>query len=1192
MLTFVLIRDYEIIKIEIVYGTGDENMSLQFILGRSGSGKSHSVFQDIQQKLADDPTGSPIIYLVPDQMTFQSEYKLASTPGLNGMMRAQVYSFSRLAWRVLGETGGMTRLHITSSGVRMMLRKIIENKKEELKIFKKASEQNGFYELLEVMMTELKRYCVSSEHLSYNAETLISLGQKANNKKVLMDKLSDLSVISGALEKALAGKYLDSEDYLRLLQEKTAYSEMIKNCEIYIDGFHSFTPQELEVTAALMQHAKKVTIALTMDPSQENGSDPHELDLFYITKRTSQMLTQKAQELGVELVEPILRYETPKFRSQSISHIEKHYDTRPAISIEETDGIHVGAGVNLRSEVEGAARKIIELVRDQGYRYRDIAVTVRHSGSYQPLIETVFADYDIPVFLDQKKSMLHHPLIELIRSSLDIVLKNWRYEAVFRAVKTELLYPADEISKTTSEIRRGMDELENYVLALGIQGNRWIDSKPWKYKRFRGFEAEDFGKTTRDDEKEQLFNDLREMIVSPLKRLSRRLTSSKTVTDYCSALYTFLEELSIPIKLEKMRFKAESAGKLRAAREHGQVWNAVLNLLDEMVELTGGEELSKDTWLQMLDTGLESMKFALVPPSLDQVLAGTLERSRFTDVKVNFILGVNDGIIPAKPKDDGLLSEDERDALSKNGVELAPSSRRKLLDEQFMIYLALTNASDLLFVSYALADEEGKTLQPSMVIGRLHDLFPKLKEELYQNEPSIEGSMDFVQHPLKSVSYLSAQLREWKKGYPVSPVWWDVYNWSITNPKYRPYAAKSISSLFYLNREANLSEEVSRELYGETILTSISRMELFQSCPFSQFASYGLKLKERQMYKLEAPDIGQLFHAALKQMNDALLQRRVSWSDLSKGDCYRMAGDIVDLLAPQLQHEILLSSNRHLYIKKKLKEVVGKASHVLSEHAKASGFTPAGLELAFGTGGTLPPLMYKLPNGTSMEVVGRIDRVDTAESSNGLLMRIIDYKSSSTGLSLSELYHGIALQMLTYLDVAVTHSQKWLGKESIPAGVLYFHVHNPLLNKKKLLSVEEIEQEILKKFKMKGLVLAEEEAVNLMDSTMEKRSNIIPVALTAKGFHKTQSSVATSPHFQTMRNHVRKKALDSGAGITNGVIDISPYEMSKKTPCTYCSYKPVCQFDQTLEENQYRQLRSEKDEIILEKMMQEGGDLL
>ncbi len=1164
-------------------------MSLQFILGRSGCGKSHSVFKEIQRELTERPSGNPIIYLVPDQMTFQSEYKLASTPELSGMMRAQVFSFSRLAWRILGETGGLTRMHITSTGIRMMLRKIVEHKKEDLKIFRKASEQSGFYELLELMTTELKRYCVSAEDLSWNAETLLSLGQKENNKKVLQDKLSDLSVISSSLDEALIGKYVDSEDYLRLLQAKIPLSESINESEIYIDGFHSFTPQELEVIAGLLAHAKKVTIALTVDESFTTGSEPHELDLFYMTKKTAQTLTAQAKELGVFVEEPIYLHEKPKFNSSAIAHIEEQYDRRPAIPSSKHEGVGVAAAVNVRSEVEGAARKIAELVRDHGYRYRDIAVTVRNAGSYQTLIETVFTDYEIPVFLDQKKSMLHHPLIELIRSSLDIVLKNWRYEAVFRAVKTDMLYPLDEIRKTTSEMRRCMDELENYVLALGIQGRRWTDPKPWKYKRFRGFEAEDFGKTTRDDEKEQLINDMRDMIVSPLSRLSKNLSNSKSIIQYCKSLYQYLEDLNVPMKLERLRLHAESAGKLRSASEHGQVWNAVLGLLDEMVELTGEEELSKETWMQMLETGLESLKFALVPPSLDQVLVGTMERSRFTDVKVNFVLGVNDGIIPLKPKDDGLLSEDEREALDRNGVVLAPTARRKLLDEQFMIYLALTNASDHLFVSYALADEEGKTMQPSMVIQRLHDLFPDLKEELYQNEPALQNDLDFVQHPIKSVSFLSTQLREWKKGYPISSVWWDVYNWVVRDKDYDFYAKRALSSLFYFNREAPLSSSVSRDLYGDKILTSISRMELFQSCPFSQFMSYGLKLKERQMYRLEAPDIGQLFHAALKQMNDSLQQRSVAWSDLSKGDCYRLAGDIVELLAPQLQHEILLSSNRHLYIKKKLKEVVGKASHILSQHAKASGFTPAGLELAFASGATLPPLTYKLPNGTTMEVIGRIDRVDTAKSSKGLLMRVIDYKSSSTGLNLAELYHGIALQMLTYLDVAVTHSESWLGEKSVPAGVLYFHVHNPLLSQKKLLSVEEIEKEVLKKFKMKGLVLAEEEAVQLMDSTMDKRSSIIPVALTQKGFHKSHSSIASSEQFNTMRNHARKMAVTSGEGITNGVIDISPYEMKKKTPCTFCSYKPVCQFDQTLEENQYRQLRSEKDDVILEKMHQEGG---
>ncbi|MFC0189195.1 helicase-exonuclease AddAB subunit AddB [Fictibacillus aquaticus] len=1164
-------------------------MSLRFMLGRAGTGKSQRIMNEIIERLADDPAGDPVIYLVPDQMTFQSEYKLASTPGINGMMRAQVFSFSRLAWKVLGDTGGMTRIHISSTGIHMMLRKIIEHRREELKIFKKASDQTGFYDLLEMMLTELKRYCVTPEEVNGHAGSLLHFTGKESSKNVLMDKLSDLGLIYSDLEKSLAHHYVDSEDYLRLLAEKIPYSSYIRECEIYLDGFHSFTPQEKEVLSMLMKYAKRVTIALTADVHSASLA-PHELDLFHMTSTTYVQLANMARENAVQLEDDVLFSMPKRFKGTAIAHLERHFDTRPEVASYETSGLTVAGAVSLRAEAEGTAREILQLVRDHNYRFRDISLSVRNPSAYQSVIETVFEEYGIPVFIDQKKSMLHHPLVELIRSVLDIISKNWRYEAVFRAVKTELLYPGDR-TKTIKELRKGMDQLENYCLALGIQGNRWTDPKPWKYVRFRGLEEGEASRTDSDQQKENELNELREMIVAPIKRLSRDLSSASSVKDFCTSLFYFLERIEVPAKLESLRMKAEGRGRLKEAREHGQVWNAVLNLLDEMVEMAGDEELSISLWTKMLDTGLESMKFSLVPPALDQVLVGTVDRSRFTDVKVHFLLGVNDGVLPARPQEGGLLSESDREMLEQNGFELAPGSRRQLLDEQFLIYLALTNASDRLYVSYPLADEEGKTLQPSMVISRLKSLFPGMHEILWKNEPEWEDDLSFIQHPKKAVSYLNGKLREWKRGYGIADEWWSVYNWSMNNESTRLFAETVLSGLFFKNQENRLSKPIAEELYGTTISASISRMELYSSCPFSQFASYGLKLREREIYRLEAPDIGQLFHAALKNMSDFLDSRGMKWQDLSQNECFRIAGDMVDLLAPKLQHEILLSSNRLLYIKRKLKDVVGKATFILSEHARASGFAPAGLELGFGRGGELPPLVYELPNGTKMEIIGRIDRVDTAKSSDGMMLRVIDYKSSSTGLNLSEVYYGIALQMLTYLDVAVTHSGRWLGEEAVPAGVLYFHVHNPLLAQKKLLTLEEIEKEVYKKFKMKGLVLADSDAINLMDSTMEKKSDIIPVELTQKGFHK-RSSIATKEQFHHLRNYVKKTVKKIGTEISDGHIEISPYDLKNKKPCTYCSYKSVCQFDETFEENGYRKLKNEKDEVIIERISEEGGEAL
>ncbi|EIT84535.1 ATP-dependent nuclease subunit B [Fictibacillus macauensis ZFHKF-1] len=1157
-------------------------MSLRLIVGRAGSGKSHYIQEEIANALRETQEGPPILYIVPDQMTFQSEYELINKDHLHGMMRAQVFSFSRLAWKVLSETGGMNRIHLSSVGMSMMLRKIIEHKKHELLVFKKASEQPGFYEQIERMMTEFKRYCVDAQALKWNVETLLTYsGEDAG---IIKGKLHDLALIANELEKATLQQYIDSEDYLKLLVEKIPYSTYVAHAEFYIDGFHHLAPGELEVIRMLMKYAKRVTVALTLESL--SAAAPHELDIFYTPKKTALNIRKLAQEEAIMEEETVVLENRPRFvHNQAISHIEDQFDQRPAVIHNDSHGITIHAAVNRRTEVDRTAREIVRLVREEGYRYHEMALSIRNMNDYQHLLETIFEEYEIPIFLDQKKSMLHHPFIELIRSSLEAVGNHWRYESVFRAVKTGLLYPPD-MDWTEEECRHQMDVLENYVLAYGIKGNRWVDSEPWKVQRYQVLEEPGVRQTDEERLQQRQLNEAREMIAAPLHRLMKDMKKAHTVRDYCEYLFLFLERLQLPLKLEKLSNQSQAEGRLRKAREHSQVWDAMIGLLDEMVEVAGDEHMSYDLWVKMLDTGLEAMKFALVPPALDQVLAGTMDRSRYTGVKCQFILGVNEGILPAKPEGDGLLSEEERTVLSQNGLSLAPDANRKLLDEQFLIYVALSNASDRLYVSYPLADEEGKNLLPSMVINRLTSLFTELPIFFETQDPEAQSALSYIATPLKSISFLNTQLREWKKGYGMDPIWWDVYNWSTHHGKWRIHGQRVLQSLFYFNQEKKLSKQTATNLYGSKISASVSRMELHQACPFSQFLSYGLKLKERRLYRLEAPDIGQLFHAALKNMDEYLGQHNLQWQGLTQKDCYRLAGDVVDQLSLSLQRQILLSSKRHLYIKSKLRDIVGRASHILSEHARASGFSPIGLELGFGHNESLPPLVFTLPNGTTMEIVGRIDRVDSAEGKE-LLLRIIDYKSSATGLQMDEVYYGLALQMLTYLDVVLSHAQKWLGREAVPGGVLYFHIHNPMLDHKQLLTVEEIQTELFKKFKMKGLVLAETEAVQLMDQTFEKKSNIVPVTLTNKGFHRTQSSVATASDFKTLTGHVRKVIQQVGTEMTEGVIDISPYELKSKTPCTFCSYRTICQFDQSLEENEYRTLKKESDAVMLEKMREE-----
>lgn len=1156
-------------------------MSLRMILGRSGSGKTAMCLNEIRNRLLEKPNseGTPIIYIVPEQMTFSSEYRLSTDPGIGGMIRAQVYSFSRLAWRILQEVGGISRYHLSSVGMSMLIRKIIDDKKDQLKLFRSAAEKNGFIQQLEQMLIEFKRYCIKPEELMQESFDLSS--------KALNDKLNDLEIIYKHFEEETFGKYIDSEDYFQLLSDKVSQSNYLKEAEIYIDGFYSFTPNEYQVIKELMKHCKSVTIAITTDQLHlESAGD--ELDLFRMSKEACSTLYEIAKAEGIEIERPLFLTVQQKWDHPSLSHLENKFDTRPAVPYSGDSAIFICEATNPRAEVEGIVREIRQLVRTKNYRYRDIALLIRNGEDYHELVEPIFYDYEIPYFIDQKRTMLNHPLIELIRSTLEVINSFWRYEPVFRVVKTELLYPLGE---NPVKMREKMDRLENYCLAYGVKGSKWTNRERWSYRRVRGLELETSVQTDEDKKMEQELNELRLIVTAPILRLSRRLKKAETGREFCEAIYLFLEELDIPSKLENWKTVEEEKGNLIKMREHEQVWNAVIDLLDQYVEILGEEQVSLKNFAAILESGFESLHFSLIPPALDQVLIGDLEKSRLTDIKVVFVVGVNEGVLPAKIADEGILVDEDREQLLAAGIHVAPSSRTRLLDENFLVYKAFTTPSDFLYISYPLANNEGKALIPSSYIKRMKDLFPHAKEHVYVSDPAElreDEQLDFVSNKKTTMSYLTAQLQLKQRNYPISALWWDVYNHYL-NSMWADKLEKVLSSLFYTNKAVRLSKEVADELYGEVIEASVSRMELFNGCAFSHFAGHGLKLRERQIFQLEAPEIGELFHAAIKYISDVVNEQKLTWANLTKKQCEELAREAVEIIAPKLQNEILLSSERHHYIKRKLQQIITRASMVLSEHAKVSGFFPVGLEIGFGSNNKLNPLTFSLRNGKKMELRGRIDRVDQAEGENNqVYLRIIDYKSSEKDVNLVEVYYGLALQMLTYLDIAITNSKELVEREASPAGVLYFHVHNPIVNANKMLTMDEIETEIKRKFRMKGLILDDPNVIRLMDQSLDSgESHIISAGMKNDGNLTKRSKVASLKDFTDLSQYVRKLYQKTGNDIIDGQVAIAPYKLKDKTPCTFCSYKSVCHFDEAIESNRYRMLTPQSNENILEQIRKE-----
>ncbi|RNB85947.1 helicase-exonuclease AddAB subunit AddB [Brevibacillus fluminis] len=1146
-------------------------MSLRLIVGRAGTGKTTRIIEELHERLIQEPAGDPLLYIVPEQATFQAQYRLATLPELGGTIRAQAISFERLSHNLMAELGGHALTPVNEIGKQMVLRLLLERHSKELQAFHRAALQDGFAAQLARMISECKTYGIHVDMLK----------ERDWGTGTLAGKLHDLCLLMNAYDGYLMENGYDADELVARMTENIGQSDWIARAEIWIDGFSGFTPPEFAVIKQLMLHARRVTIALTLDPQHNTpAAAADELQLFYPTLQTYQRLQTLAEEARIEVEEQVEQDDTKRFAaSPLLAHIEQHYfswetpTARPGARRESELSLYTAA--NRRAEVQAVALQMLALARKENYRYSDMAVLLRNMDDYADELEGTFAEYQIPYFLDQKRTVMHHPLIELIRSALEVVTGRWRYEAVFRCLKTDLVAGlALPVGQSRSEI----DQLENYVLAYGIQAGDWKKEEAWNYHgaSMKGFEEIDLWRRRHGE---------------PLLSLDRGLKQAgHDGRQLAAALYSWLVELQVAQKLEAWQEQAQEQGDLEAARVHGQVWDGVMELLDQIVEVMGEEQMSLDTFAKVIDSGMEGISLGIVPPAINQVSIGSMERSRQPDVKALFILGVNEGMLPMRPKEDGLLDEAERDRLTAAGIELAPSAKQRLLMEQFLLYQALTRPSERLWLSCALADEEGKALLPSNVFDRLKELLPDEKIRFFYNEPINVAEEDafLLGRPRQVFGHLLTLIRQMKKGTPLAPFWLEVYNWFLTHSDDVEREQRLLSGFAYTNQAQPLAKRRSRKLYGEQLRMSVSRLERFQSCAFSHFASHGLRLKERLSYRLERFDVGELFHASLKLAVDKLNGSEQEWSGMTEPDSLQLASDVVEELIPQTRGSILNRTARYRYMAGKLKRAVGRAIYVLGEHARRSRFVPIGLEIDFGPGGELPGMTLEIAPGITVQLVGRIDRVDQSVEGERTYLRVIDYKSSPKQLQLTDVWNGLNLQLLVYLDVVVSNAPQWLGKPAEVGGVFYYQVADPFVTEKRALSEAEVAKKRAAKLKMKGLMLADTDLARLMDEQVETgKSDLFQIAINKDGsFSQRSSSVATKEQFDMLQSYVRGQIKQLSARMIDGDIAIAPYAIGQTVACMTCDYKAVCQFDARMAGNEQKQLTKWKNPEVFAKLEQ------
>lgn len=1158
-------------------------MTLRFVTGRAGTGKTTLIEREIAAELERDPLGSAIILIVPDQMSYSMEHSLSVNFGLNGIIRAQVSTFKRLAWRVLQETGGITRKEVDGFGYRMLVRSVLEENRDELKLFRQAANKRGFTEKIGVLMKEFSRYCLDHE-------SLIGLQQElsaGDAPRTLQDKVSDLTLLLTKIEERLGTSYVDSEGHLALLTSQIKHSELIKGAEIYIDGFESFTAREYEIITELLKYGNRVTVVLPME-SDLTGHADHEL--FFNPVRTSLRLREIARNESVDIEEGIHLAQTLRFKNEELRHFEREFDLYPPKERPSEGAITLMEATDRRAEVHAVARKIREQVM-RGERYKGISILYRQPEKYDELIETIFSQYDIPVFISRKKPMLHHPLIEFSRSVLEAVTSGWTYETIFRAVKTDLFFPHRQDKLIW---RERADRLENYVIANGIYGKRWMDEIRWRVKRYRGLELHTTVQTDEELQQERELHAIRDMIREPMNNFETDLKRAKNGRDFAAAMFSFMESLHVFDKIIDLRAEEERAGRLLNATEHEQAWNSWINVLDQFVLMFGDKEMELKEATRILDEGFDTLEFTRIPPSLDQVTVTTIELSSLMEIEVGFIIGVNDGVLPQRVDAEGLLSDSDREWFSKSGIELAPSSKMKLMDESYMAYRAFTSAREKLFISYPIADEEGKSLLPSLYIQRISQLFPNIGLQLAVSDPSelLDNGeqIDYIIHPRTALPYVSMKVKEAEKTGQLEAEWKAVLDYYEDDPLWSSVLQHITKSRNSRNETERLAPEMTEGLYGKSFVSSVSRVESYYSCPFQHFASYGLGLQERMEYTLEAPSIGDLFHAGLKWISDEMNRTGKSWTELSKEQCWQLSRDAMEFITPMFFNRILLSTSRYHYIRRKLTHILTRTIFALGKQATKSVFRPVAIEAAFGPGEQLPPLEIPLRRGNKMNLRGRIDRVDATEIDGKNYLRIIDYKSSAKQLDLTDVYYGVSLQMLTYLDVAVEHAEEWIGFKADPAGVLYLHIHNPMIRSELELTEDLVEQEIIKSYKMRGYLLDDTEVVMGMDAQLGKTSTVIPAALKTDGTFSKTSRVLAPDDLQLIRKFVRHRHQQAGDGMLAGDTRVYPYKLKDKMPCQFCSYRSVCQFDPTNPEQLYRQYEDMKPEETLSKMRKEVMD--
>ncbi|MBQ3600544.1 MAG: helicase-exonuclease AddAB subunit AddB [Lachnospiraceae bacterium] len=1161
-------------------------MSLQLILGRSGAGKSHFLYENVIRESMENPKMSYFV-IVPEQFTMETQHNLVSMHPNHGIQNIDVLSFLRLSYRIFEEQGKRQGTVLEDTGKSMLVRKVIGNKKEELQLLKNNVKKIGYVSEIKSLLSEFLQYNIKKEDI----EKMINVSQK---EILLQRKLEDMLVIYEGFQELLQEKYITAEEILDVLAQFIPSSNLLKDGIVCLDGFTGFTPVQYKLIQELLKHCKEVRITLTLDERENINQVGEEFHLFYTTKKTIHKLYKIAKENGVmvnpevwirENQIPYRFMESPElaclednlFRFQRMDYDK--YKEEHKIENPESN-IYLFEAGNPQGEVDAIMGEIFRLVREEGYRYRDIAILTGDIEAYSPMVEKACKKLDFPSFIDYKKDIMKNPLVELIRSLLDIFRNNYDYESMFRYLRCGLVdIPKEDV-----------DMLENYVIALGIKSKkRWNQMWTRIYRKDVEIDIE-------------YINEIRQRVIENLEILQKGFSKREnTVLSYTTHLHEYLLKQNVYFKIKEYEKSFEERNMPLLAKEYSQVYSIVLEIFDKIVELLGEETITIGEYSDLLEIGFTEAKVGLIPPGVDQIVMGDMERTRLKDIKALFVLGVNEGIIPKNTGKGGLISDVERELLESNLIELAPTSKQSAYMQQFHLYINLTKPKNKLYLSYHKVNQEGKMAMPSYLISKIRKIFPDLvtKEEvkLYVQQDLVGNQIDqLLNHDLGN-KYLLSGLQEYEK-QKMADWWKELFRFYKKQPGFEESLQQLIRGAGYVNEEKGLSKQVAEALYGKKISNSVTRVERYVSCAFAHFLQYGLQLKERYEFRFGGVDFGNIFHDVLRIFPNRLKEKNYTWKTIPVEEMHELIEKCVREVAADYGNAILTSSKRNAYMIERMCRIMKRTLWALSEQIKKGDFEPTDYEVTFSYMDGLENAKMDLGEERIMQLQGRIDRIDQCEtdfdSKDAVYVKIIDYKSGSTKFQIDNMYYGLQMQLIVYMNAAMElKKQENPDKEVKTAGIFYYNMEDPIIDRPT--NEGKREEEILKELKMDGLVNNKNQVIQLFDrafgtdGNLEKsvKSLVIPVETTKDGLIGARSSSISEEQFGNMGEYINLLMKKYGKEILEGNTSIYPYEKEDKTACDFCSFKPVCNFDRKLPGNQYRRLEKLSKNQVWDKIKED-----